>query len=118
MQTFHLNSLPKKKKKALRRAIASHYGAVQVQLQKGEKPFSHIWTMQLAHTAGMENVSKYIPQFLMLELLIEFKSQMGSFGFHQFAFGSSCKIPPLPLQKYLLPWTLWMQSSTYKLYIP
>jgi hypothetical protein len=57
--------------------------------------------MQLADTAGMENVSKYILQFLMLELLLITPSQMGSFGFHQFAFGSSCKIPPLPLQKFI-----------------
>jgi hypothetical protein len=58
--------------------------------------------MQLAHTARMENVSKYILQFLMLELLLLITpSQMGSFGFHQFAFGSSCKIPPLPLQKFI-----------------
>jgi hypothetical protein len=74
-------------------------GQFKSSCKKEEKPFSHICTMQLAHTAGTENVSKYILQFLMLELLIEFKSQMGSFGFHQFSFGPSCKIPPLPLQK-------------------
>jgi len=49
-----------------------------------------------------ENVSKYILQFLMLELLLITPSQMGSFGLHQFAFGSSCKIPSLPLQKLFI----------------
>jgi hypothetical protein len=76
-------------------------GQFKSSCKKEKKPFGHICTMQLGHTAGMENVSKYILQFLMLELLLITPSQMGSFGFHQFAFGSSYKIPPLPLQNFI-----------------